>query len=57
MANDTVASALGCAPGAAVLVMRSISYDRAGRPMERFTGFHRGDRSRLNVEVFHSTDR
>ncbi|MFJ8601415.1 GntR family transcriptional regulator [Streptomyces shenzhenensis] len=57
LANDTVASALGCPAGAAVLVMRSISFDQAGRPIERFTGFHRGDRSRLNVDVFHATDR
>ena len=57
VANDAVASALGCAPGAAVLVMRSISFDEAGRPIERFTGYHRGDRSRLNIEVFHAPDR
>ncbi|AXG81931.1 GntR family transcriptional regulator [Streptomyces paludis] len=56
VANETVATALDCAQGAAVLVMRSVSFDRAGRPIERFTGFHRGDRSRLNVEVVHSAD-
>jgi GntR family transcriptional regulator len=55
-ATDTVATALGCPPGAPVLVLRSVSFDRTGRPIERFTGFHRGDRSRLDVEVVHSPE-
>ncbi|SCE09042.1 GntR family transcriptional regulator [Streptomyces sp. DvalAA-19] len=54
LADSDVASTLGCATGSAVLVMRSVSFDQTGRPIERFTGFHRGDRSRLNVDVFHS---
>jgi len=51
IADPHVADALGLWEGAPVLVMRSVSYDRSGRPVERFTGFHRGDRSRLMVEV------
>lgn len=50
-ADPHVAQALGIPEGAALLVMRSVSFDSSGRPIERFTGFHRGDRSRLLVEV------
>lgn len=50
-ASNEVARALLIDPGSPVLVMRSISYDATGRPIERFVGYHRGDRSRLNVEV------
>lgn len=53
-APDHVARALEMSPGAPVLVMRSVSFDRSGRAIERFTGFHRGDRSRLDVEVQHA---
>jgi GntR family transcriptional regulator len=52
-ASDQVASALQMHSGAPVLVMRSLSYDPAGRAIERFAGFHRGDRSRLDIEVRH----
>jgi GntR family transcriptional regulator len=55
-ANETVAAALGCPPASPVLVLRSVSFDRTGRPIERFAGFHRGDRSRLDVEVVHSPE-
>lgn len=51
VANDAVAAILGTASGAPVLVMRSVSFDVSGTPIERFTGYHRGDRSRLDVEV------
>ena len=51
MATDSVASILGTATGSPLLVMRSVSFDVFGRPIERFTGFHRGDRSRLDIEV------
>jgi GntR family transcriptional regulator len=50
-ASDQVAGALNTSPGAPVLVMRSLSYDDAGRAIERFVGYHRGDRSRLDIEV------
>jgi len=51
VATDSVASILGTATGSPLLVMRSVSFDVFGRPIERFTGFHRGDRSRLDIEV------
>jgi GntR family transcriptional regulator len=46
-----VADVLGVAPGSAVLVMHSVSFDPTGRPIERFTGIHRSDRNRLDIEV------
>ncbi len=46
-----VAAALGIARNAPMLVMRSISFDAYERPLERFTGFHRGDLSRLEIDV------
>lgn len=51
-ASEQVAAALSVAPGSPVLVMRSVSFDATGRAVERFAGFHRGDLSRLDVEVF-----
>ena len=52
-ASQQVADALGVSVGAPILVMRSVSFDDAGRAVERFAGFHRGDLSRLDVEVQH----
>lgn len=51
IAHEPIASLLGVAPGAPLLVMHSISFDDSGRPIERFTGHHRGDRGRLEIEV------
>ncbi|MFD5897789.1 MULTISPECIES: GntR family transcriptional regulator [unclassified Streptomyces] len=56
VAAGEVADVLGLSAGAPVLVMRSVSYDAAGRPLERFTGHHRGDLSRLEVDVRRQTD-
>jgi len=53
-APTDVASALGISSGAPTLLMRSVSFDGEGRPVERFTGYHRGDRSRLDVQVHHA---
>jgi GntR family transcriptional regulator len=53
--DAAVAEALGVAPGSAVLVMHSVSFDPTGRAIERFTGIHRGDRNRLDIEVTRST--
>ncbi|RII95567.1 GntR family transcriptional regulator [Clavibacter michiganensis] len=55
-ATETVAASLGCPVASPVLVLRSISFDGAGRPIERFTGYHRGDRSRLDIEVMHAPE-
>lgn len=54
IASEQIASALNVPVGSAVLVMRSISFDGEARPIERFAGYHRGDRSRLDIEVQHS---
>ncbi len=51
LADARAAEALGVTLGSAVLVMHSISFDPTGRPIERFTGVHRGDRSRLDIDV------
>ena len=34
-----------------LLVLRSVSHGEQGRPVESFVAFHRGDRSRFEVEV------
>lgn len=52
--DERTAEALEIAPRSAVLVMHSVSYDPTGRPIERFTGVHRGDRSRLDIHVSRS---
>lgn len=55
VADERIATVLSSRPGAPVLVMRSVSYDRDDRPVERFTGYHRGDRSRMDIEVVRNT--
>ncbi|MBC6462168.1 UTRA domain-containing protein, partial [Actinomadura sp. HBU206391] len=42
---------LGLARGAPVLVLRSVSLGESDRPVESFVAFHRGDRSRFEVEL------
>jgi len=49
--SSEVAAALGTLPTDPVLIMRSLSFDQAGAPIERFTGYHRGDLSRLDIVV------
>lgn len=34
-----------------MLILRSLAFDDAGMPLERFAGFHRGDLSRFLVDV------
>ena len=50
-ASREVASSLGIPEGAPVLVLRSVSYDDRDVPVESFVAFHRGDRSRFEVEL------
>lgn len=50
-ASSEVASSLGIAKGAPVLVLRSVSYDDDDVAVESFVAFHRGDRSRFEVEL------
>ncbi|WP_037081231.1 GntR family transcriptional regulator [Pseudonocardia spinosispora] len=50
-AGQLLAEALGIPVGAAVLTLRSLSYDASGRPLETFVAHHRGDRSRFEVDL------
>jgi GntR family transcriptional regulator len=50
-APQPLAGALGVAPGAPVLVLRSLSFDADERPVESFVAYHRGDRSRFEVDL------
>ncbi len=50
-APQPLAGALGVAPGAPVLVLRSLSFDADDRPVESFVAYHRGDRSRFEVDL------
>lgn len=47
---------LGISKGAPVLVLRSVSRDAEGRPIEAFVAYHRGDRSRFEVELQRHAD-
>lgn len=51
LAGDVTGSYLGISPGAPVLRLSSLLRDLDGRPMETFIAFHRGDRSRFDVEL------
>jgi GntR family transcriptional regulator len=50
-APQQLAGALGVVPGAPVLVLRSLSFDVDERPVESFVAYHRGDRSRFEVDL------
>lgn len=50
-ATKDVAKALGLTRGGPVLVLRSLTRGQGGVPVERFVAFHRGDRSRFQVDV------
>jgi GntR family transcriptional regulator len=51
VANKELASLLQIPASAAVLVLRGVSRGEGGVPVERFVAFHRGDRSRFEVDV------
>ncbi len=51
VASESTGMLLGVGEGAPVLVLRSLSRDEAGRVVESFVAFHRGDRSRFEVEL------
>jgi len=42
---------LGIPPGSPVLLLKSVAYLRDGRPIEYFLAWHRGDRTRFDVEL------
>lgn len=51
VASTSLARILQVAVGDPVLVLRNQTFDSEGRPIEVFVGFHRGDRSRFDVEL------
>ncbi len=55
-AAPELAHSLGIQNGDPVLVLRSLARDRAGRPVESFVAFHRGDRSRMEVDLTRHRD-
>ncbi|WP_424806278.1 GntR family transcriptional regulator [Rhodococcus sp. 27YEA15] len=54
IATSTMAHDLGVKAGAALLVLRSVSYGDDNTPVEAFVAYHRGDRSRFEVELTRS---
>ncbi len=56
VANAGLARDLGLAKGAAVLFLSSVGRTGAGRPVEVFHAFHRGDRTRFEVELSVQSD-
>ena len=50
-AGARLARLLGVRRSDPLLVLRSVSVGEHGRPVESFVAFHRGDRSRFEVEV------
>ena len=55
-ARAALARDLGISRGSSVLVLRSVSYGAGDRPVETFVAFHRGDRSRFEVELVRQRD-
>ncbi|SDJ05176.1 GntR family transcriptional regulator [Nonomuraea jiangxiensis] len=51
VASAGLARGLGIKRGDPVLVLRSVSLGEESRPVEAFVAFHRGDRSRFEVEL------
>jgi GntR family transcriptional regulator len=51
VAGEEHARLLGIPPGSPVLLLRSIAYLADGRPIEYFLAWHRGDRSRFDVQL------
>lgn len=51
VATPAQAELLKLRPGDPLLVLHSLSLDQDGRPMEVFTAFHRGDRSRFEFHM------
>jgi len=54
IAQEDLARALGIEVGAALLVLRSVSFS-GDRPIEMFIAYHRGDRSRFEVTLTRTT--
>ncbi|MCW5954324.1 MAG: UTRA domain-containing protein, partial [Propionibacteriaceae bacterium] len=51
VADPLLADLLGVRVGDPLLVLRSVSFDQHGDPMEVFSAYHRGDRSRFEFHL------
>lgn len=51
VARDDLATILEVEPGAPLLFVESISLDEEGRPFECYRAWHRGDRTKIEVQV------
>ena len=56
VANASLARDLGLPKGGAVLFLASVGLNAAGRPVEVFHAFHRGDRTRFEVALLRPAD-
>lgn len=52
-AEEELASLLEVAPGAAVLLVESVSWQDERRPFECYRAWHRADRTKIEVQVLH----
>ncbi len=57
LATRPLSQSLGVAVGAPVLELRSLSVDTVDRPVETFVAYHRGDRSRFDVDLVRESSR
>jgi len=57
IATPEQASLLGIEPGGPVLLLKSVAYLDDGTPIEYFLAWHRGDRSRFDVDLTRHQDR
>jgi GntR family transcriptional regulator len=51
LAGETTGRYLGIGSGDPVLRLTSVQFDPSGRPIETFVAYHRGDRSRFDVDL------
>jgi GntR family transcriptional regulator len=51
VASAALARSLGISPGDAILLLRSVVFGADNLPLETFVAYHRGDRSRFEVEL------
>jgi GntR family transcriptional regulator len=56
LASAALARDLGIARHGAVLKLTNVSFDAGNRPVETFVAYHRGDRSRFEVELERAAD-
>jgi len=56
LAGERHASLLGIPVGAPILLLKSVAYLQDNRPIEYFDAWHRGDRSRFDVNLTRESD-